>query len=161
MTPVKYCRFCLGVGRKCRCSNVPHQSPSPGSGLWMPPTMSYPTMASSTETTASSSVEGVPLQRHPPPRLPPVDPAMMSYATMASLPEAVASSSASGVPPQRCPPPGLPLPHQTPMDTLPAPNTENLLATAGVGRGKQSPAAGPRTPTVPGPRQAPLSSTQP
>ena len=33
MTPVKYCRFCLRVGRRGRCSNVPHQSPSPGFGL--------------------------------------------------------------------------------------------------------------------------------
>ena len=160
MTPVIYCRFCLGVGRKCRCSNVPHQSPSPGSGLWMPPITSYPAMASSTETMTSSSVGGVPPQRHPPSGLPPVDPAMMSYATMASLPEAVASSSVSGVPPQRRLPPGLPLPHQTPMGMLPALTMENLLATAGVGRGKRPPATGPRTPTVPGPQQALLSSTQ-
>ena len=140
---------------------MPHQSPSPGSGLWTPPMMSYPAMASSTETTASSSVGGVPPQRHPPAGLPPVDPAMMSYATMASLPEAAASSSASGVPPQRHPPPGLPLPQQIPMDTLPAPTTENLLVTASVGRGKRSPATGPMTPIVPGPRQALLTSTHP
>ena len=159
MTPVKYCHFCLRVGRKCRCSNVPHQSPSPGSRLWTPPMTSYPTMASSTETMASSSVGVVPPQRHPPAGLPLVDPAMMSYATMASLPEAVASFSASGVPPQRHPPPGLPPPQQTPMDTLPAPTTENLLATASVGRGKRSPTTGPRTPTVPGPQQALPTST--
>ena len=152
MTPVKYCHFCLGVGRECRCSNVPRQSPSSGSGLWTPPTMSYPAMASSTETTASSSVGGMPPQRHPPAGLPPVDPAMTGYATMASLPEATASSSASGVPPQRCPPPRLPPPQQIPMDMLPVPIMENFLATAGVGRGKQSPATGPRTPTAPGPR---------
>ena len=151
MTPVKYCRFCLGVGRECRCSNVPRQSPSSGSGLWTPPKMSYSTMASSTETTASSSVGGVPSQRHSPAGLSPVDPAMMSYATMASIPEAVASSSASRVPPQRRPPPGLPLPQQIPMDTLPAPTTKNLLATAGVGRGKRSPATRPRASTAPGP----------
>ena len=66
MTPVKYCHFCLGVGRKCRCSNVPRQSPSPGFGLWMPPMMSYPAMASPNETTASSSMGGVPPQRHMP-----------------------------------------------------------------------------------------------
>ena len=114
MTLVKYCCFCLRVGRKCRCS----QSPSPGSGLWTPPMTSCLTMASATETTASSSVSGMPPQRHPPPGLPPVDPATMSYATMASLPEAAASSSASGVPPQRHPPPGLPPPFQTPMDTF-------------------------------------------
>ena len=28
MTPVKYCRLCFGVDKKCRCSNVPHQTPS-------------------------------------------------------------------------------------------------------------------------------------
>ena len=58
LTPVKYCRFCFGVSRKCRCGNVPRHTPSPGSGLWMLPTMSYPAMAFPTETTASSSVGG-------------------------------------------------------------------------------------------------------
>ena len=79
LTRVKYCRFCFGVSRKCRSSNVPHQTPSLGSGLWMPPTMNYPAMASPTETMASSSVGGVPPLRHPLPGLPPVDPATMSY----------------------------------------------------------------------------------
>ena len=36
MTPVKYCHFCLRVGRKCRCSNVPCQSPSPDLGMDTP-----------------------------------------------------------------------------------------------------------------------------
>ena len=161
MTLVKYCHFCLRVGRECRCSNVPRQSSSSGSGLWTPPTTSYPVMASSTETTASSSVGGVPPQRHPPVGLSPVDPAVMSYATMASIPEAAASPSAGGVPPQRHPTPGLPPPQQIPMDMLPAPTTENLLAAAGVGRGKQSPATGPRTPTAPGPRLELPTSTHP
>ena len=122
-TPVKYCCFCFGVSRKCRGSNVPHQAPSQGSGLWMPPMMSYSAMASSTETTASSSVGRVPPLRYPPPGLPPLDLAMMSYATMASLPEAVTSSSVSGVPPPRYPPPGPPPRNQAPMDMLPAPST--------------------------------------
>ena len=108
-------------------------------------------MASFTETTASSSVGGVPPQRHPPIGLSPADSVVMSYATMASIAEAVASSPAGGVPPQRCPPPGLPPPQQILMDTLPALSTENLLAAAGVGSGKRSPAAGPRMPTTPGP----------
>ena len=77
MIPVKYCRLCFGVGKKCRCSNVPRQTPSQALALWMPPMMSYATMASSTETTASSSVGGVPPPRYPPPGLPPVDPALM------------------------------------------------------------------------------------
>ena len=65
MTLIKYCCFCLGVGKKCRCSNVPWQSSSSGSTLWTPPMMSYPAMASFSETTAISSVGGVPPQRHP------------------------------------------------------------------------------------------------
>ena len=116
LTSVKYCRLCFGVGKKCRCINVPCQTPSQGSALWMPPMMSYTTMAFPTETTASSSVGGVPPLRYPPPGLTPGDPAL--------------------------------------MDTLPAPTSENLLATAGVGRGGRgwrSPAAGPWTPTAPGP----------
>ena len=77
MTSVKYCRLCFGVGKKCRCSYVPHQTPSQASALWTPPTMSYMTMASSTKTTASSSVGRVPPLRYPPPGLPPVDPVPM------------------------------------------------------------------------------------
>ena len=125
LTLVKYCHLCFGVGKKCRCTNVPHQTPSQGSALWMPPTMSYATMASSTETMASSSVGGVPPLRYPPPGPTPGDP--------------------------------------PPMDTLPAPTSENLLATAGVSRGSRGwrlPAAGPRTPTVPGPQQVPPPATQ-
>ena len=111
MTPVKYCRLCFRVGKKCRCSNVPRQTPSQASALWTAPMMSYVTMASSTETTASSSVGGVPPPRYPPPGLPPFDPA--------------------------------------PMDTLPTTTSENLLATAGVGRGGRG-LRQPRTPTAPG-----------
>ena len=115
MTPVKYCHLCFGVSKKCGCCNVPRQTPSQASALWMPPTMSYVTMASFTETTASSSVGGVPPLRYPPPGLPPVDP--------------------------------------VPMDTLPAPTSENLLATAGVGRGSRG-LRQPWTPTAPGLHQA-------
>ena len=95
MTMVRYCRLCFGVGQKCGCSSIPHQTPSQASALWMPLMMSYTAMASSTETTASASAAGVPPPRYPPPGLPPLEP----------------------------------------MDTLPAPTLENLLATAGVGRG--------------------------
>ena len=56
MTLVRYCCLCFGVGQKCGCSSIPHQTPSQASALWMPPMMSYTAMASSTETTASSSV---------------------------------------------------------------------------------------------------------
>ena len=62
-------------------------------------------------------------------------PPMMSYAAMASSTETTTSSSAAGVPPPRYPPPGLP--PLEPMDTLLAPASENLLATAGVGRGSR------------------------
>ena len=111
MTLVKYCRLCFGVGKKCGCSSVPCQTPGQASALWMPLTMSYAAMASSTETTASSS--------------------------------------AGGVPPPRYPPPGLPPLELAPMDMLPAPTSENLLATAGVGRGGRG-LRQPRTPTAPG-----------
>ena len=95
MTMVRYCRLCFGVSQKCWCSSVPHQTPSQAPALWMALTMGYVAMASSTETTASSSAAGVPSLRYPPPGLPPLEP----------------------------------------MDTLPAPTLENLLATAGVGGG--------------------------
>ena len=115
MTPVKYCCLCFGVSKKCRCSNVPRQTPSQASVLWTSPMMSYATMASSTKTTASSSVGGVPPLRYSPPGLPPVDPVL--------------------------------------MDMLPAPTSENLLATAGVGRGSRG-LRQPWTPTAPGLHQA-------
>ena len=154
LTPVRYCHFFFGVGWKCRCGNVPRQTSSLASGLWMPPMMSYPAMASPSETTASSSMEEVPPLRHPPMGLSPVVPATISYSAMASLPEAVAGFSASGVPLLRHSPPGPPPGIQVLIDTLLALTTENLLATAGVGRGgrgRRSTATGPRAPTAPGP----------
>ena len=109
MMMLRYCCLCFGVGQKCGCSSIPHQTPSQASALWTPPTMSYVAMASSTKTTASSSVAGVPPPRYPPPGLPPLEP----------------------------------------MDMLPAPTSENLLATAGVGRGSRGQRQ-PSTPTAPG-----------
>ena len=106
---MRYCRFCFGVGQKCRSSSIPHQAPSQALALWTPPTMSYVAMASSTETTASSSAAKVPPPRYPPLGLPPLEP----------------------------------------MDTLPAPTSENLLATAGVGSGGRGQRQ-PSTPTAPG-----------
>ena len=79
-------------------------------------------------------------------------PPMMSYVAMASSIKTTASSSVAGVPPLRYPPPGLPPLEPAPIDTLLAPTSENLLATAGVGRGGR----GQRklsTPTAPGLRQ--------
>ena len=95
LTWVQYCRFYFGVGQKCRCFGIPHQAPGQALALWMPPTMSYAAMASSTETTASSSVARVTPPSYPPLGIPPLEP----------------------------------------MDMLPAPTSENLLATAGIGRG--------------------------
>ena len=111
MTLVQYCRLCFGVGQRCGCSSVPCQTPGQASALWMPPAMSYAAMVSSTETTASSSVAGVPRPRYPPP--------------------------------------GLPSLELAPVDTLLAPMSENLLATASVGRGGRGQRQ-PSTPTAPG-----------
>ena len=91
---------------------VPHQAPGPTVALWMPPTVSYMVLVSSTETTASTSAAGVTPLSHLPPGRPAIKP----------------------------------------MGTLPAPTMENLLATAGIGRGRK-----PRTPlqmpAAPGLRQ--------
>ena len=79
-------------------------------------------------------------------------PLMMSYTAMASSTETTASSSAAGVPPPRYPPPGLPPLKPAPLDMLLAPTSENLLATAGVGRSGRGQRQ-PSTPTAPGLRQ--------
>ena len=106
---VRYCQSYFGVGPGCQCSAVPCQVSGPMAALSAPPTLSYSTMVSSTETTASTSMAGVtPLSR-----LPPRDPAVEL------------------------------------MDTLPPLTTENLLATAGVGRGHK-PQTPPCIPTAPG-----------
>ena len=76
---------------------VPCQAPGPTVPLWTPPTESYVTMASSTETTASTSATGVTPPSHLPLRAPAIEP----------------------------------------MDMLPPPTMENLLATAGIGRGRK------------------------
>ena len=69
---------------------------------------------------------------------------------MASSTETTASSSVAGVTPPSCP--RLGMPPLEPMDTLLAPTSENLLATAGVSRGGRT-RSQPRTPTAPGIRQ--------
>ena len=112
LTRVRYCRHCFGVGQRCQCSAVPLQAPGLTAALWMPPTVSYAAMVSSTETTASTSAAGVTPSSHLPPRMPAIKP----------------------------------------MDTLPAPTMENLLATAGIGWGHK-PWTLPRTPTAPGLRR--------
>ena len=88
---------------------VPRQAPGQTVALWTPPTASYTAMASSTETTASTSATGVTPPSHLLPRAPAIEP----------------------------------------MDTLLPPTTENLLATAGVSRGRK-PQTLPRMPAAPG-----------
>ena len=73
LTRVRYCRLCFGVSQRCQCSAVPHQASCPTAPLWMPPTASYATMASSTETTASTSATGVTPPSHLPPRVPTIE----------------------------------------------------------------------------------------
>ena len=74
-------------------------------------------------------------------------PPTVSYAAMVSSTETTASTSAAGVTPPSHLPPGMPA--LEPMDMLPAPTMENLLATAGVGRGHK-PQTQLRMPAAPG-----------
>ena len=74
-------------------------------------------------------------------------PPTVSYAAMVSSTETTASTSAAGVTHLSYLPPGMP--QLKAMDTLPAPTTENLLATAGVGRGSRT-RADPQMPAAPG-----------
>ena len=112
LTRVRYCRHCFGISQRCQCSAVPGQAPGLTAPLWTPPTESYVTMASSTETTASTSATGVTPPSHLPPRAPAIKP----------------------------------------MDTLPPPTMENLLATASIGRGRK-PQTSPQMPAALGHRQ--------
>ena len=77
-------------------------------------------------------------------------PPTLSYSAMVSSTETMASTSTAGVtPPSHLPPrdPAVEL-----MDTLPPLTTENLLATAGVSRGRKTQTP-PCIPTAPGLRQ--------
>ena len=65
---------------------VPHQAPGLTAALWMPPTVSYMAMVSSTETTASTSAAGVTPLSHLPPGRPAIEPMDMLLApTMEDL----------------------------------------------------------------------------
>ena len=77
-------------------------------------------------------------------------PPTASYAAMVSSIETTASTSAAGVTPPSHLPPRVPA--IEPMDMLPPPTMENLLATAGVGRGCK-PQTPPRMPAATGLRQ--------
>ena len=77
-------------------------------------------------------------------------PPTVSYVAMASPTETTASTSAAGVTPLSHPP--LRGPATEPMDTLPPPTMENLLATAGIGR-RHRPQVLLSAPAAPGLRQ--------
>ena len=74
-------------------------------------------------------------------------PPSLSYLAMVSSTETTASTSVAGVTPSSHWPPGTPALEA--MDTLPAPTTENLLATAGVGWDRK-PWVPPTAPAAPG-----------
>ena len=74
-------------------------------------------------------------------------PPTVSYVAMVSSTKTTASTSVAGVTHPSYPPPGMP-PLEA-MDTLPAPTTENLLATAGVSRGGRT-RTQPQIPAAPG-----------
>ena len=71
----------------------------------------------------------------------------VSYVAMVSSTETTASTSVTGVTSLSHRPPGMPT--LEPMDTLLAPTTENLLATASISRGCK-PWTPPQVPTAPG-----------
>ena len=81
------------------------------------------------------------------PRQAPGSPPTVSYVALVSSTETTASTSAAWVTPPSHLPPGMPT--IKPMDTLPVPTTENLLATANVGQGHK-PWTPPQMPTAPG-----------
>ena len=100
LTGVGFCHLCFTLGGNCGCSRAAPQAPPSyrDQALWAPPQPSYASMASSTMTTASTSMRGVSPTVGPPP-----------------------GSPVRGAP--------------TPMDVLPASQSYNPLAHAGVGRG--------------------------
>ena len=72
LTWVGFCHLCYALGSNCGCSRATHQAPCGyrGRALWVPPQLSYASMASSMITTASTSMRGVLLTGGPPPGFP-------------------------------------------------------------------------------------------
>ena len=72
LTGVGFCRLCYALGGNCRCSKATPQAPLGYSNqaLWVLPQPSYASMASSTITTASTSMRGVSPTAGPPPGFP-------------------------------------------------------------------------------------------
>ena len=71
-TGVGFCHLCYGLGNTCGCAGATHQAPHSyrSMTLWTPPQPSYASMASSTMTTASTSMRGVSPTMGPPPGFP-------------------------------------------------------------------------------------------
>ena len=72
LTGVGFCHLCYALGSNCGCSRATHQAPQ-GYGslaLWVPLKPSYASMASSTMTTASTTMRGVSPTSGPPPGFP-------------------------------------------------------------------------------------------
>ena len=72
LTGVGFCCLCYALGSNCGCSRATYQAPQ-GYGsmaLWTLPKPSYASMASSTMTTASTSMRGVSPTTGPPPGFP-------------------------------------------------------------------------------------------
>ena len=72
LTRVGFCCLCYALGNNCECARATYQAPH-GYGsmaLWTPPKPSYASMASSTMTTASTSMRGVSPTTGPPPGFP-------------------------------------------------------------------------------------------
>ena len=83
LTGVGFCRLCCTLGGNCRCSKATPQAPLGYSNqaLWVLPQPSYASMASSTITTASTSMRGVSPTAGPPPGFPARGaPSPMSYS---------------------------------------------------------------------------------
>ena len=93
LSGVGFCHLCYTLGGSCRCSKATSQAPLSyrGQALWILPQPSYASMASSTITTASTSIKGVSSTVGPPPGFPvrgtpsPMDvsPASQSYNLLA------------------------------------------------------------------------------
>ena len=127
---VRYCWSCFGVGPGCQCSAVPRQASGPMAALWIPPTLSYSAMVSSTETTASTSVAGVTPLSHLPPRVPAIE--LMDTLPPLTMENLLATAGVGQgckpqTPPQMPTAPGL---HQTrpktPQQQAPTPGRQEV-----------------------------------
>ena len=72
LTGVGFCCLCYNLGGSCRCSRAAPQAPPShrDQALWVPPQLSYASMASSMITTASTSMRGLSSTAGPPPGFP-------------------------------------------------------------------------------------------